>query len=190
MTRGLTKLVWYYSGLALLILNTVVAFIGLNVILYGANSLKDLLGQKKTSTELRYGSALLARAYPGYEPKAITDLLNETWGPALVSAPYTEFRERPRSGKYVNVHPGGFRVSKNQGPWPPDPNADNVFMFGGSTTFSYGLHERYALAEHDASQVPHALGGRLRRVGGGRTTHASAVAKRTPVVSDRDLRGN
>ena len=37
--------------------------------------------------------------------------------------------------------------------------------------------------------VQHALGGPFGRVGGGRTTHAPAVAKRTPPGSDRDLRG-
>ena len=37
--------------------------------------------------------------------------------------------------------------------------------------------------------VQHALRGRLRRIAGGRTTHAPAVAKRTPLGLDRDLRG-
>ena len=37
--------------------------------------------------------------------------------------------------------------------------------------------------------VEHALRGRLRHVGGGRTTHASAVAKAAPLVSGQDLRG-
>lgn len=33
----------------------------------------------------------------------------------------------------------GFRHGKNQGPWPLDAENFNVFVFGGSTTFGYGV---------------------------------------------------
>jgi hypothetical protein len=39
----------------------------------------------------------------------------------------------------VNVDPAGFRLSRGASPWPPDPGAVNVFVFGGSTTFGYGI---------------------------------------------------
>jgi hypothetical protein len=52
----------------------------------------------------------------------------------------------------------GFRVSKNQGPWPPSPNAQNVFVFGGSTTFCYGLPDHQTVAsflqEELAARLP------------------------------------
>ena len=56
-----------------------------------------------------------------------------------VYEPYTQFKERVFHGKYVNVHETGFRFVKDQGPWPPDKNNFNIFVFGGSTSFNYGL---------------------------------------------------
>src|SRR5205085_2675003 len=50
---------------------------------------------------------------------------------------------------YVNVDPGGFRWSGDQGPWPPDPKNFNIFFFGGSTGFGYGVRD----AETVASQL-------------------------------------
>ncbi len=41
-------------------------------------------------------------------------------------------------------------------PWPPDPESFNVFVFGGSTTFGYGVRNEDAL--------PAALQDELRRV--------------------------
>ena len=35
----------------------------------------------------------------------------------------------------MNIHATGFRlIGRDQGPWPIDPKALNVFFFGGSTT--------------------------------------------------------
>jgi hypothetical protein len=57
----------------------------------------------------------------------------------LAYQPFTEFQERPRSSAFVNVDEAGFRRIDHQGPWPPDPGRTNVFVFGGSTTFGYGV---------------------------------------------------
>jgi hypothetical protein len=64
-------------------------------------------------------------------------LENETYQPFYYE-PFVEFRERPRSGKYVNVDSAGFRASSAQSKWPPDPARPVIFVFGGSTTFGYG----------------------------------------------------
>jgi hypothetical protein len=86
----------------------------------------------------KYGK-VLERAYPGFTTAEIHELLDETWSRPLASERFTGFKERPFSGKYIHVDPRGFRLVKNQGPWPPAPGDDVVFVFGGSTVFGYGL---------------------------------------------------
>ncbi len=87
--------------------------------------------------------------YPGKSETVIQDLLRETWSRPYAYEPFTQFKERPYRGNYVNVDEGGFRFSKNQANWPPEPTAFNVFVFGGSTTFGYGVS--------DAETVPSRL---------------------------------
>ncbi len=82
----------------------------------------------------------LTKVYPGYSQKEIDRLVNETWiRGGLEFEPFTQFKERAYKSKYVNVSPDGYRLTVPQGPWPPDPNAFNIFLFGGSTTFNYGV---------------------------------------------------
>lgn len=98
-----------------------------------------------------FGAAIYT-CYPGWARAAVDDLLAETWlHPQFEYEAFTQFREIPRRGRYVNVSAHGFRVTTGAEPWPPDPAAFNVFVFGGSTTFGYGVP--------DADTVP----ARLRR---------------------------
>ena len=73
---------------------------------------------------------------------------------ALVFEPYTMFRVRAMTGRAVNVSEQGFRHGRSKEVWPPDPAAANIFVFGGSTTFGYGLP--------DESTIPAQLAGHLR----------------------------
>jgi hypothetical protein len=67
------------------------------------------------------------------------ELLRESWSRPVIYEAFTQFKERPYKGAYVNVSEQGFRLVQNQGPWPPDPNHFNIFVLGGSTTFGYGV---------------------------------------------------
>jgi hypothetical protein len=84
------------------------------------------------------GESALPRLYPGWSLADVKHLWNETYLP-LIYEPYTGFRERPRQGRFVNVAPGGYRENVGHAPWPEDPAAVNIFVFGGSTTFGYGV---------------------------------------------------
>ena len=95
-----------------------------------------------------YGPAKLQAAYPGMSLEEVTILLHETWERTAAYDPVTEFRERPFRGTYVNVDPRGFRLSKDQAPWPPPSNGFTIFLFGGSTTFGYGLPDSQTIASH------------------------------------------
>jgi len=66
----------------------------------------------------------------------------------IIYEPFTQFREKPFVGRYVNVHPAGFRPGREQGPWPPEPAYFNVFLFGGSTTFGYGVPDDYTIGSY------------------------------------------
>jgi hypothetical protein len=93
------------------------------------------------------GDSQVHRAYPLLGPGEIERLLRESVRD-FVYEPYTQFRERPFAGRYVNVDVHGFRVGRNQGPWPPDRRHLNVLVFGGSTTFSYGVADEDTVASH------------------------------------------
>lgn len=104
----------------------------------------------------KYGTEVLARVYPGLDAKQIDQLLTETWSRTLAYETFTQFREFTHAGKYVNIDENGFRVVKNQGPWPPARENFNVFVFGGSVTFGYGTR--------DAETVPSYLQEALARL--------------------------
>src|SRR5262249_43078007 len=64
--------------------------------------------------------------------------------------PFTESRPPVVRGRFVNVSAPGFRLVPDQGPWPPDPAAFTIFVFGGSTTFGTGVAD----AETIPAQLP------------------------------------
>lgn len=100
----------------------------------------------------------LLDSYPGYGTEEIQELQSETWGRPYVYEPFTQFKEGPVAGRFVNVDESGFRRGAESTVWPPDPEARNVFVFGGSTTFGYGVA--------DDETIPASLERRLRRVEG------------------------
>jgi len=83
----------------------------------------------------------LKAAYPGWREEDVKALLRETprEDHEFEYEPWTGFRERPFQGRFVNIDSAGFRLSKDQAPWPPQDGETNVFVFGGSTTFGWYL---------------------------------------------------
>jgi hypothetical protein len=96
---------------------------------------------------------ILGARYPDLTAEEIDVLLDETWNRPYVYAPWTGFREAPRGGRFVNVHPQGFRRSAPDGP-DLAHSGTRVFCLGGSTTFGYGVD--------DVSTLPARLEARLR----------------------------
>ena len=81
----------------------------------------------------------MQQAYPGWGRDDVELLQRETWLRPYAYEPFTQFTERPFRGRYVNVDEAGFRWSSGQCAWPPDPSRGDVFFFGGSTLFGYGV---------------------------------------------------
>lgn len=131
---------YYYKLVAIIFFNTLLFLLVINFILSAIYTYKDYhLGNYENQITRKYGKEAVEKAYPHLSYPEINQLLSETWNRPLKYDHYTAFVEKPFKGRYVNVDPAGFRFSKNQGPWPLDDNKYNIFVFGGSTTFGYGV---------------------------------------------------
>jgi hypothetical protein len=138
-----------------MLLNTIILVLLVNLLFFVFFWIKDSrIHDQSTNVYLPSDDSrwvALERVHPDLSRAEIITLLNETYSPAraYVYEPFTEFKERPYAGKYVNVDMNGFRVSKNQGPWPPDRQQYfTVFLFGGSTTFGFGVPDDQTIASH------------------------------------------
>ena len=136
--------------------NTFLAFVVCNVLLWVWYALSDdwesRLAGSRRSNAAKLSGIKLEEYFPSRE--RLGELTNETYQP-FEYEPFVEFRERPRSGNYVNVDAAGFRLSSAQSKWPPDPRRPAIFVFGGSTTFGYAVA--------DDETVVSALSAMLRR---------------------------
>ena len=111
--------------------------------------------QQQDPVSSRYG-ALVNMVYPHRSASEVKKLLQETWdrGPSAYES-FTQYKESPFQGEYVNVDADGFRHGHGQAPWPPAPERFNIFIFGGSTTFGFGVS--------DDETIPSQLQNELRK---------------------------
>lgn len=173
-----------YATVAVVLLNTVLGFVLLNLLIAVGYALTDSAGITKRP-ELGIDSPLrrlplvrlaqsvgggmwkravptlaldereLARIYPGWPRRRVEDLLAESRRRSLRFNPYTQFQEKPFRGRFVNVVEPGYRLGRDAAPWPMAAGVHNVWVFGGSTTFGYGLP--------DGETIPSFLQESLRR---------------------------
>jgi hypothetical protein len=124
------------------------------LVVVGVNAIALALPWARRSDSLPGLEAELRQALPGIDAAA---LARET-PREFMQEVFTQFRERPGTGRYVNIEPAGFRRSAPQAPWPPEADRPNVFLFGGSTAFGYGAADEQTLA----SLLQTGLANRLR----------------------------
>ncbi len=141
-----------WTGCALLLLNTLVVFALANLV---AAAILSWLPPADIPPAL--SDEEIAQVYPGKSSEDVRQLLEETWGRRYAYETFTEFKEGTTSGRFVTVEDTGFRRSPEDYPWPPAPDADNIFVFGGSTAFGYGVG--------DDETIPVALDRALRNEG-------------------------
>lgn len=77
--------------------------------------------------------------YPGLSATEIDQLQRECCSIRFAYEPFFQFVPRPMKTRFVEITSYGARVNQVPAPWPPDPEAFNVFVFGGSTMFGYHL---------------------------------------------------
>ena len=155
-----------WQGIAFRAWNSFICVLCLNLFLALVFRVADAYRYGQTNptnpVKQRYGQlqAGLLELYPGMSERQVNDLLNETWKRSLIYEPFTGFAEVPDKGEYVNVSANGYRVGKDQGPWPPQKEQQVViFLFGGSNVFSYGVPDNVALG----SKLQEMLRARLER---------------------------
>src|SRR5574341_2745 len=146
-----------YTNFALLITNTLLLLLVLNVILGIGFAIADARSAAQQSEALRLYKDFLNEVYPQYTTEQIEMLLNESWFRPPTGNPFTHIKEAPFSGEYVHIDPVGFRWSGDQAPWPPDPDDFTIFVFGGSTTLGLGVA--------DEETIPSVLQDTLRAEG-------------------------
>ncbi len=134
----------FYKTSAIVIFNTFLLFIFVNFLIFSYFIVKDVF-LYKNQIFLKYGISP-DKLYPYLQKQEINQLLRETWSRPCIYEPYTQFKERPYKGTFVNVSENGFRVHEDYGPWPPNPKNFNIFLFGGSTVFNYGVPDNYTIA--------------------------------------------
>lgn len=122
-------------------------FVLLNIAIYAAGVIKGSIGNQVDQVTKKY-KVSLESFYPGLTRDQIAQLSEENWSRPPIYQAFTEHTERPIRGTYVNVDENGFRYVLNQAAWPPDPKATNIFVFGGSTTFGYGVADKDTIASY------------------------------------------
>ena len=137
------------NAVLLTLLNSLVLFAVLNIgIALYANSVAP---HKATTADKRrvaadqalakYGIDYFKRIYPNKSEAEIRQLIaDQAELPPAIYEPYAEYRPPAATSPTYNVHEAGFRlIGAGQGPWPLDPNALNVFVFGGSEVLGAGV---------------------------------------------------
>ncbi len=142
-----------YTAAVLALFHAALLFAVLNLLAWGW-----LAAFPRDPIEITYGRRAFGVVYPGRSPAEVRELLRETWSRPLGWDPFSGARERRYRGRYVNVHPAGFRFSHGQGPWPPDPSRAAVFVFGGSTTFGYGVADEETIVSALQDELDRRLG--------------------------------
>jgi len=157
-----------YKAFALLAFNTFVAFIAINVLLFVAFAIYDRTKGDPEPEKLR-------RVYPELSASDIHHLLRETRTRPFSFDTFTHYKERPFQGHFVNVHDAGFRMSgeATPQPWPLSATNLNIFVFGGSTTFGYGVADAETISARLGSYLAQKQPSAVCTYNFGRGTYAS-----------------
>lgn len=94
--------------------------------------------------------AVLERLY-GLPIDDVRTITSECWpADGWIYEPYVQFRERPRSGRFVNISDEGFRHNRAKASrtLADTQGVTAVFLFGGSTSFGYGVRDQDTIAAH------------------------------------------
>lgn len=127
-----------YSSASIMLVNTLLLFVVINIIAWCGIAVRDNMHTKENIVSQKYQTDL-GTIYSGYDVGAINAMLLETWSRPYMYEPYVHFKERPFRGEFVNVADSGYRETGFVKNWPPDKRTLNIFLFGGSTMFGYGV---------------------------------------------------
>lgn len=138
-----------YTSAAVIVLNTLLlAAVGAGLY-FGVDALRRRAAPQANNPVVpKYGLDTVASAYPQLSRDEVVALLDQVWSVPLQYRDFVYFAESPAAKPSVNVHEAGFRQNGEANVWPPDPEAFNVFVFGGSTTYGYGVADGDTVVSH------------------------------------------
>ena len=122
------RIVRWYIGAAVLLLNTLLLFVVINLLCWGILEIHKL---RARPAYLPYSDNWYRNVYPSMPDSEWKELLREVKDRPFGYQPYTMVTDLPYQGRYLNI--------PQQGPWPMDPKNYNVLMFGGSSVFGYAV---------------------------------------------------
>ena len=138
----------FVRSILIILINTIILFVIANIaaayVGRKAQSVSNEDHRRRTGEAVleRYGFDFFRRVYPGKTDAQIRQLILDIPELRIAYEPFAEFRSAAMLTANLNVHQAGFRfLGENQGPWPLDRRALNIFVFGGSTTFGSGVED-------------------------------------------------
>ncbi|MEJ2718625.1 MAG: SGNH/GDSL hydrolase family protein [Deltaproteobacteria bacterium] len=135
------KIAPYYRSFAVGFVNVVLLLVIINLIFSAVSSIPHRISPWAVAAKSGKPHIPLSDVYPGMTEQEAASLRAQTHRLHQEYDDFTQFRETAFASKYVNVSPLGFRPIKNQAAWPPTKRHPTVFVFGGSTTFGYGVKD-------------------------------------------------
>lgn len=156
----------------MLLLNTVITLVVLNLVALAVTKIAGAF-LSTTAVEDKYGEKL-RKAYPKLSEEDRVELLAETWERPVLYEPYTQFKERPYMGRFVNVSAFGHRLRPDEEPLPLHPEYYNIFVFGGSTTFGYGVSDSETIPAYLQTELAERVSPKIRVFNFGRGFYFSS----------------
>jgi hypothetical protein len=135
--KMIKKIKRLYISSSIILQSTLILTLGINLTLFLIFLIRDALNENPVSE--KYDKNIITETYPEKNKTQIERLLQETWSRGFKYEAYTQFSERAYTGEFVNVSKDGYRSNDTFNVWPPDEDKLNIFVFGGSTTFGYGV---------------------------------------------------
>ena len=126
----------------------VVLFLFINALAYGLllykHTVMDKIPFKYFNYRTNSGTLRVNQGIPellNMQPEEILQLNHEMITNAYMIEPYTFISPKPREGKYVNIHKESYRIIARE-MTNENPNSIKTYVFGGSTTFGYGITDK------------------------------------------------
>jgi hypothetical protein len=168
------RFVRWYIGAAILLLNTLVLFVLINLLCWGVLFIH---GRRARPSYLTYSDNWYRNIYPSMPDAEWKEMLREVKDRPFGYQPYTMVTDLPYQGRYVNISTQGYRLIPNQGPWPMDPKNYNVLVFGGSSIFGYAVADDQTIPAYMQPILQKSEGRRVCVYNFGRRAYYSTVER-------------
>lgn len=146
---GFAKIKNAYKTLAYLTFNVIVLVVALNLILGAFLFAYDMMFRVDATVRSYRERFVDDNAYmrtPAGDVAAYLDEQDEMGSIGLQYEPWVQFRNPAFQGRLLNTDQRGFRETRAPAERPGDPLA--VYVFGGSTTFGYGVPDDHTIPSY------------------------------------------